>query len=96
MVHAREPLYSKFAVVAGWLQSTRAERIHFCLPGSYKRVSFLQGFIFTMVFSFGIISQIILCIPAQLEPSKSKVPANSGEPVGFCVRNVFIHKMLLY
>ena len=71
-VHAREPLYSKFAVVAGWLQSKRAENYILCLPGSYKRVSSLQVFIFTMVFSFGIISQIILCILAQLVPSKSK------------------------
>ena len=31
--HARKPLHSKFAVVAGWLQSTRAERIHFLFTG---------------------------------------------------------------
>ena len=29
ILHAREPLYSKFAVVAGWLQLKWTERIHF-------------------------------------------------------------------
>ena len=53
-----------------------------------------------MVFSFGIISQIILCILAHLEPSKSKtswVPANFRRTGGIlCVRNVLKHKILLY
>ena len=37
--HAREPLYSKFAVVAGWLQSTRAEiGLFFVCTGILKKV----------------------------------------------------------
>ena len=64
----------------------------YCLPGSYKRVSFLQGFIFTIVFSFGIIGQISLCIQAQWSLQNLKLAEYqpiSGELVGFYVSEMF-------
>ena len=36
--HAREPLYSKFAVVPGWLQSTSAEIGQFFFTGILKNM----------------------------------------------------------
>ena len=48
--HAREPLYSKFAVVAGWLQSTSAESGHLFVYRDIKKMFVLLNILLWEVF----------------------------------------------
>ena len=73
---ARESLYSKFAVVAGWPQSTRAESLHFFFFFLLTGILLMNKFCTCIYFHEDLFicnyhSNILSILP-QLEPSKSK------------------------